>query len=127
VIFDSDVLIWFLRGDAHAVTLIDSTADRAVSIVTWMEILQGARSKGDVKTIRDLLQRHRFRVLPIGEAIGYLAAGLIEQHPLSHGLRIQDALIAATAIENGATLATGNARHFRVIAHLEVKAFHPRR
>jgi predicted nucleic acid-binding protein len=126
VIFDSDVLISFLRGDPGAGELVDSASERAVSIVTLMEVQQGARSKLEMKTTRELFQKRSFRILPLNESIGHIAAGLIEEHATSHGLRIVDALIAATAREAGETLATGNFRHFRAIANLDVKPFRPR-
>jgi len=62
----------------------------------------------------------------LSESIGQRAAALIERHALSDGLQLADALIAATAIEYGEKLATGNARHFRSIRNLELHAFKPR-
>jgi predicted nucleic acid-binding protein len=50
---------------------------------------------------------------------------LIEEHALLAGLHLEEALIAATAMEAGEVLATSNFRHFRVIHRLESKAFHP--
>jgi predicted nucleic acid-binding protein len=126
VIFDTDVVVWFLRGEPAAGELIDSTADRAVSIVTFMEVLQGVKSKAEMKTTRELLQQRGFRVIPLTEAIGHIAAGLIEEHSMSCGLGVQDALIAATAREVGETLATANVRHFRPIRNLDLKPFRPR-
>jgi predicted nucleic acid-binding protein len=126
VIFDSDVLIWASRGDAEAIALVNSTRDRAVSIVTVMEILQGVRSKLEVRTTKLFFYQMNFRILPLSESIGHIAAGLIEEHAMSQGLRLVDALIAATARESGETLATGNVRHFRPIADLDVKPFRPR-
>lgn len=41
---------------------------------------------------------------------------------LSHGLGLLDALIAACAIGQGATLLTFNAKHYRVIADLSQQA-----
>ena len=125
MIFDSDVLIWFLRGQPAAGELVDSTADRAVSIVTLMEVQQGAKSKLEMKTTRELFQQSGFRILPLSESIGHIAAGLIEEHALSSGLRLEDALIAATAREAGETLATANVRHFRPIANLDLRPFRP--
>ena len=126
MIFDSDVLIWFLRGDLGAGDLVDSASERTISIVTLMEVQQGARSKLEMRTTRELFQKRGFRIAPLSESIGHIAAALIEEHATSHGLRIIDALIAATAREAGETLATGNVRHFRVIANLDVKPFRPR-
>ena len=125
MMFDSDVMIWFLRGESRAVALIDSTAERAISLVTVMEVLQGARSKAEMRSIRSLFQETGFRILPITEQIGYSAAAFIEEHAVSDGLRVVDALIAATAVESGQVLATANHRHFRFIRGLEVKAFRP--
>jgi predicted nucleic acid-binding protein len=126
LIFDSDVLIWFLRGDQAAIELLDSTPDRALSIVSFMEVQQGAKSNREMKTTRDLFQQGDFRILPLTESIGHIAAGLIEKHALSCGLHLEDALIAATARDAGETLSTGNLRHFRHIANLDLKPFRPR-
>jgi predicted nucleic acid-binding protein len=56
MIFDSDVLIWFLRREPNAVHLIDSSVDRSISIVTLMEVLQAAKARTEMRTIRGLFQ-----------------------------------------------------------------------
>jgi predicted nucleic acid-binding protein len=127
MIFDSDVLIWFLRREPNAMALIDSTPDRSVSVVTLMEALQGAKSRVDMRMLHSLFRETGFRIFPLTEVIGSKATMLIEEHALSGGLRVTDALIAATAIDSGEVLATSNVRHFRAIRSLEVRAFHPRR
>ena len=47
--------------------------------------------------------------------------------PLSEnkGLRAGDAIIAATATENGLTLCTANIRHYKPIKELKLKVFKP--
>jgi len=35
--FDTDVLIWFLRGHRKAGRLVSATEDRAVSVVTYAD------------------------------------------------------------------------------------------
>jgi predicted nucleic acid-binding protein len=127
MIFDSDVLIWLSRGDPDAIAWVESTPDRALSVVTLMEILQGVRSRTEMQQTQASLRNLGFRVLPLSQPIGHLAAGLIEEHTLAHGLHMPDALIAATAIEAGEVLATANLRHFRPIQRLALKPFHPRR
>ncbi len=125
MIFDTDVLIWASRGNAKAARAIDSAPDRALAIVSLMELVQGARSTLEVRQIRQSLARLGFRILPLSDSIGWSAAAIIEQHALTHGIQVADALIAATAIESGHPLCTGNAKPFRPIRGLSRVAFHP--
>ena len=125
MIFDTDVLIWASRGNPSAARTIDAATDRALSIVSLMELLQGARSKLEARQIQQSLRQLQFRILPLSEPIGATAAALIEQHALAHGIQVADALIAATAIESGLPLCTANAKHFRPIGGLARVACRP--
>jgi len=58
-------------------------------------------------------------------AIGEHATVLVEDHALSNSLFLADALIAATALEHGLPLLTGNAKHFRVVPGLQLVVFKP--
>ena len=44
---------------------------------------------------------------------------------LSHGMRLADALIGATAIEFQAALLTANVKHFSPMSDLQIEAFTP--
>lgn len=125
MIFDTDVLIWASRGNERAARAIDAAPDRGLSVVSLMELLQGARSKRESLQIRHSLRQLQFRILPLSDAIGAAAVGLIEEHSLTHGIQLADALIAATAIDAGLALCTGNAKHFRPIRGLSPVAFRP--
>jgi hypothetical protein len=125
VIFDTDVLIWFFRGNATAAEFLEKQTDREISIISIMELYQGSRTREESRIIRRFFQENAFRITPINEAISHLAVTLIEDHARNHGLQVADALIAATARETASILATGNVRHFRSIPGLELKAFHP--
>ena len=50
---------------------------------------------------------------------------LIDQYALSDGLQLGDALIAATALEDGLPLLTANVKHFGSIEGLDVERFDP--
>ena len=39
MIFDTDVMIWFLRGNEKAVDLVEKSMPFSISIVTYMELL----------------------------------------------------------------------------------------
>lgn len=123
MIFDTDVLIWAARGNSSAARTIDAATDRTLSLVSFMELLQGARSKVEIRQIQESLMTLGFRILPLSEAIGAIAAALIEQYSLAHGIQIADALIAATAMESGQRLCTANVKHFRPIRGLSVVSF----
>ena len=125
MIFDTDVLIWCFRGDSNAEAVVESCLDRTASIVSIMEMLQGAKSKSEIQLIRGFIPFIGLEVIPINESISYLAARLIEEHTLAAGLELPDALIAATARERGSILVTGNVRDFRTIPLLEIKPFRP--
>ena len=125
MIFDTDVLIWALRGSLEAARAIESTKNRALSIVSFMELLQGARSKSEGGRIRQSLRQLGFEILPLSEPIGDAATAIIEEHALAHGIQLADALVAATAIQADLTLVSGNVRHFRAIRNLSLKAFRP--
>jgi predicted nucleic acid-binding protein len=127
MIFDSDVLIWFLRGEPSAVDWIDATPDRSVSIATLMETLQGAKSKPEMRMIRELFREAMFQVIPLDESTGHVAAALIEEHSLNSGLQVADALIAATALGAGEVLVTANVKHFRPVRSLQLIGFRARR
>ena len=125
MMFDTDVLIWYSRGDRLATDLIESCAERAISIVSYMEIIQGARSKAEMRAIQRTLRSLQFHMIPVDEPVSYLALDLIEEHALGDGLEILDALIAASARHAGEELATGNIRHFRQVPQLALRKFRP--
>ena len=123
MIFDTDIFIWVQRGDERAAALMDEADERYISLVTYMELLQGARDKARLRLNRSFLQAMRFQTLPLTENIGHRAAIYIEEYALAHGLRLADALVAATATEHGLKLATGKVKHYRAITDLETFEF----
>ena len=65
MIFDTDVLIWASRGSERAARAIDAAPDRLLTIVSLMELLQGARSKLEARQIQQSLRQLQFRILPL--------------------------------------------------------------
>ena len=125
MLFDTDVLIWTFRGNDKAAQLIEQTDDRRLSVVTYMELLQGARNRAEIKTIKSFLVAFGMQMLPLTENIGHRASIYLEEYGLKTALSMRDALIAATAVENNITLSTANRKHFRPITELEIKLFRP--
>lgn len=125
MIFDTDILIWIQRGNEKAARLVDSCLERYLSVLSYMELLRAAESKKQHQVVKEFLKVYEFQMLPISENIGHRALVYIEEYSLASGLRAGDAIIAATAIENSMTLATGNRKHFAPIRDLSLKVFRP--
>ena len=123
MIFDTDVLIWTLRGNLKAAKIIEQDADRALSVVSCMELLQGARDKKELAHLRQFLRN--FKTIPLSGEIGLRGCQYVEEYSLRVSLGPVDALIAATAVELQQPLCTGNTKHYRMIPELDLKGFRP--
>ena len=125
MLFDTDVLIWALHGSAKAAKEIDNDDSRFISAVNYMELMQGARNKREQTLVKQFLSALDFTVLPITEAVSHRAMIFVEEYALKSGIQLADALVFATAGENSLTLCSANEKHFRAIASLDTKVFHP--
>lgn len=125
MIVDTDVLIWFLRGRASAASFLDGLDAIALSAVTYMELVQRMRNGRELQVLRRTLTRNAWPVIPIDATICHRAMTYVEQHFLSGSLTMADALIAATCIERGETLATANLKHYRQIRELALAPYAP--
>ncbi len=125
MIFDTDILIWYWRGNEKAAAFVDAAESRSVSVVSYMELVRGARDRGELRGIKMFLQDHDFHSLPLTENIGHRAAIYMEEYGLRMALGVPDALIAATAVESKRVLATGNKKRLSPIKDLEIKTFRP--
>jgi predicted nucleic acid-binding protein len=93
--------------------------------VTYIELAQGCRDKAELARLKKSLAARGTEIVPITQAISQRAAELIDSLALSHGMRLADALIGATAIEHQATLITANVKHFSAVDGLTIEAFAP--
>lgn len=125
VIFDTDVLIWYFRGDPRARDLMTRVpyADRYTSSLCVMELVLGCLNKEELKTIREFLKENISSIVHPDEQVSKKSIQLLERHSLADGLRTVDALIAATTLQKQAVLATANYKHFRNITSLEILKF----
>jgi len=120
-IVDSDILIDVARGEADAINCLLSlqqTSTLAISAVSQMELIVGCRNKKELQDLEHFL--NRYQILRITDRISDRAATLLTDYFLSHGLRIPDGLIAATALVHNEAFITKNQRDFRFIAGLNL-------
>ncbi len=104
--FDTNILIDFLKQDKRAKKELELYDKRLISLVTHIEILVGAKDKTDEGELRKFL-RH-FELCDISTEIADFTVRLRQKHKL----RIPDALIWATALHNECQLVTRNTRDF---------------
>ena len=123
MLIDSDILIWFFRGNENAKKLLFAFDGFSISAVNYIELLQGATNKNEIRLIRKFLTASNVEVIPINEEISNKAMIFVEEYSLSHHLMLADALIAATANHFGEILHTGNYAHYKMIPNLEL-GFH---
>lgn len=122
---DTDVIIWYMRGNAKAGAVLHGLENILISAVTHMEVVQGMRDKRELAALTVTLAKWKAAVIPINEAISNMAVQLVERHFLSHSLILADALIGSTALSYRIPLLTANVRHYAVIDGLILETFYP--
>ena|ERR1035438_1624234 len=125
VLIDTDVLIWYMRGNEKAYELIENMSSFSISVVTYMELVQGMKNKKELKSLRQALNSWNAKLVYISEEISAKAMFMVEQHFLSHSIEIADALIGASAIACGLPVLTGNDKHYKVMGDIQIKKFLP--
>ncbi|MDQ7053317.1 MAG: type II toxin-antitoxin system VapC family toxin [candidate division KSB1 bacterium] len=125
MLVDTDVLIWYMRGNDNARRTIQERSHIKISVISYMELLQGLRNKREFSILRKTLQQWKTEILHIDMAISLKAMFYFEQHFLSHALKIADSLIAATAVVHHLPLLTANDKHYRMIKDLHIQLFRP--
>ena len=105
-LFDTNILIDYLAGRPEAEAELSRHRDRLISVVTWMEVLAGARGEAEEDVI-DLFLRE-FHVVDVSRLIAREATGFRR----TRRIRLPDAIIWATAQAESALLVTRNTRDF---------------
>ena len=125
VLVDTDVLIWYLRGNTEAYKLIHALPHICISSVIYMELVQGMRNKDELRTLQKTLKQWNVKTIYVSEEISAKALFYVEEYFLSHSMQLADALIGATATMYGMTLITANNKHYKIIKELDMNVFRP--
>jgi predicted nucleic acid-binding protein len=102
---DTNILIDYLRGIPQARAECDRHSDRAISIVSWMEVMAGSTESNEADARSFLLN---FYTLPLDANVAERAFLLRR----ANRIKLPDAVIQATAEESGRILITRNTRDF---------------
>ena len=104
-LFDTNILIDYLNGVEQAKTELDRYADKAISLITWMEVMVGVTPETE-GVLRGFLCG--FARLPIDEQVSDAAGRLRKKHRI----KLPDAIVWATAQVNKRTFVTRNTKDF---------------
>ena len=111
---DSDILICHLRGRPKALEFLRRLRDEG-EYELWTGALQRAevvffmRPEEEDSTQLFLSQ---FRTAPVDQTIVDLAGALYRKWHPSHGIDVNDAILAATALETGGRIFCLNRKHY---------------
>jgi len=114
ILIDSDIVIEVLRGRDQAIlaqwsVLAASPSPILISPITVAEIGAGALA-GELPAIARFFAP--LTCIDLDQKIGRLAGEYLRRYSKSHSLKIADALIAASAVQNQAALWTRNRKHY---------------
>jgi len=122
---DTDVLIWYLRGNQNAYDLIHGMNEFCISSITYMELVQGMRNKEELRTLQKTLKQWNVKTIYVNEEISARALFLVEEFFLSNSMELADAMIASTCLIYGIDLITANDKHYKIVQDLHLDIFRP--
>lgn len=113
-LLDTDVVIDFLRGHPKARSAFEKLPeDCAVSAITVAELHVGVREGAERLALETLLAT--LAVVDLDAALAAEGGLLRRDWGKSHGVGLNDALIAATALRSGRVLWTLNDKHYPML------------
>jgi predicted nucleic acid-binding protein len=125
LIIDTDVLIWYLKGNDRAKKSVEESIPFSISVITYMELIQGMRNREEFKRFQKQVHKWNTNIIQIDQEISSRAMFYVQEYTLSHSMMLADALIAATVVQNSDKLLTANDKHYKFIPTLECMKFKP--
>jgi predicted nucleic acid-binding protein len=119
LLLDTDVLIDYLREHPEAVAYVESLVEPLlISAITVAELYAGVRDGSERSALDAFIQA--FEIAPVDHQIAVQGGLYRRDYRKSHNTGLADALIAATAEQQQATLVTLNHKHFPMLTHVLV-------
>lgn len=116
VLLDTSILIKIWRGDEE----LDKKTQNlrcGIETIVCLEFLQGVNKRQKEKAEKFI---ERFEFIPFSSATSFIALDLIKTFAHKNGLRMPDALIAATSLEFNIPLLTLNTKDFDFISGINL-------
>lgn len=117
LLLDTDVLIDYLRGEPLATAYLEErTETLRVSAITVAELFAGVREGKERRTLDAFVGV--FEVVAVSPQIAERGGMIRRDYKQSHNTGLADAIIAATAEHELASLVTLNGKHFPMLEHI---------
>jgi predicted nucleic acid-binding protein len=118
-LIDTDVFVDYLRGYPAAVSYLEGLVDPPlISSITVAELYAGVREGSERAALESLVAA--LNVVALDAAVGVRGGLYARDYSRSHGVGLADALIAASAQAQAATLVTLNRKHFPALTDVVV-------
>ena len=106
-VFDTNILVDYLKGVKQAKKELALYEEKVISIITHIEVLTGAKNSDQEKILRQFLST--FTVVDVNSHIADKTITLRQELRL----KVPDALIYATARQQGCMLVSRNTKDFK--------------
>ena len=114
MLLDTDVLIDYLRGEPRAIIYLEDLAEPLLlSSITVAELFAGVRDGEERNALNNFVRA--FEVVAVNLEIAERGGLLRRDYKKSHNTGLADAIIAATAEHERASLVTLNGKHFPML------------
>jgi predicted nucleic acid-binding protein len=113
-IVDTTVLVHLYRNNPDALVWADQWQQQlAITSISWLEVMVGASGKAGQARCKVIFDQ--FELVYLTQADQIWAMQQIERYRLSHGVSVNDSLIASVAHRLQIPLYTHNLKHMRVL------------
>ncbi len=119
LLFDTNVLIDYLRNISPAVKYLETLSDNVViSSLSVGELHAGARNDKEIEMLKGFVAS--FEVVSADASICRMGGNFRARYGPSHGIDLIDGIIAATAVSLNVALVTLNRKHFPMLNNVIV-------
>jgi len=114
-----------MRGNENAKRTVTGAIPFRMSVVSYMELIQGMRDKKELALLKKYLKLWGVEIIQITNEISAMAMNFVEKYSLSNSMELQDALIASTSLINNEVIITANEKHYKFLPGIEINRFIP--
>ena len=121
MLLDTNIFIDLLRGYKPAIDTFKMVLHgQKASCITKFELIIGVKDKKEMNYMFRNLDITNTDFLSVTPEISEKAEFILRSFYLSHGINIEDSLVAATALVHDEELVTRNTKHFDFIPNLKL-------